>query len=138
MPSNNDDNNDQKLGGSGSGQVFFSTEGRKRSQDKENAHELASDGVCKPGNKGGQSNHDGTGDQKGDSQRNRRPTTNAESGTTRGGAFELHEADRQGRQSDHGDNSEQLQSGGKENQKQGTNRETGTTRGGAFKHNAQG
>jgi hypothetical protein len=139
MPSNNDSNNDQKLGGSGSDRGFCFSEGRKSVQDKENAHELDSDEVYEPGNKGGQGSHGGTGYQKGGSQGNQRQTTNAESGSTRGSSSEQHvEADRKGGQSHHGGRSEQLPSGKRENQKQGTNRKTGTTRGGAFKHNARG
>ncbi|WON75320.1 hypothetical protein [Nitrosospira sp. Is2] len=139
MPSNNDNNNDQKPGGSESDRGFCSSEGRRSAQDKENAHELDSGEVREPGNKGGQSSHGETGYQKGGSQGNQRQTTNAESGSTRGSSFEQHvEADRKGRQSHHGSKSEQLPSGRRENQKQGTNRETGTTRGGAFKHNAKG
>ena len=139
MPSNNDNNNDQKLGGSGSDRGFCSSEGRKSAQDKENAYELDLDEVCEPGNKGGQSSHGGTGYQKGGSQGNQRQTTNAESGSTRGSSSEQHvEADRKGGQNHRGGRSEQLLSGRRENQKQGTNRETGTTRGGAFKHNAKG
>lgn len=139
MPSNNDSNNVQKLGGSGSDRGFCYSESRKSAQDKENAHELDSIEVCEPGNKGGQSSHGGSGYQKGDSQRNQRQTTNAESGSTRGSSFEQHiEAGRKGGQGHHGGRSEQLPSGRRENQKQGTNRDTGTTRGGAFKHNAKG
>lgn len=137
MPSNND--NDQKLGRSGSDRGFCSSEGRKPAQDKENAHKLDSDEVCEPGNKGGRSSHGGTGYQKGDSQGNQRQTTNAESGSTRGSSSEQHvEADGKGGQSRHDGKSRTLPSGRREDQKQGTNRETGTTRGGAFKHNAKG
>jgi hypothetical protein len=139
MPSNNDNDNEQKLGGSGSDLGFCSGEGRKSDQDKENVHELDSYEVWEPGNKGGQSSYGGTGYQEGGGQGNQRQTTNAESGSTRGSSFEQHvKADRKGRQSHHDSKSEQLPSGRRESQNQRTNRETGTTRGGAFKHNAKG
>jgi hypothetical protein len=139
MTSNNDNNNDQKLSGSGSDRGFCSSEGRKSAKDKENPYELDSDQVCELGNKGGKSSHGGTGYQKEGNQESQRQSTNAESGSTRGSSSEQHvEADRKRNQTHHAGRSEQLPSDRQENQKQGTNRETGTTRGGAFKHNAKG
>ena len=85
MPSNNDNSNDQKLGGLRSNGGLDSSEGGNRTHDKGNAHAAASDEVCDTGEKGNERNHGESG-QLPSVEENQR--TNRETGSTRGGSFE--------------------------------------------------
>ena len=136
MPSNKDNNNDQKLGGFRSNGELGSGEGGNRTHDKGSAHAEASDEVFDTDRNEYECNHGESGQHSnGGGQENQNQETNAESGSTRGSSSERHvEIRKIGAGSNHS-RSGQLPIV-EENQR--TNRETGSTRGGSFEHYAEG
>lgn len=91
MPSNKDNSNDQKLGGSRSNGGLGSGEGGNRTHDKGSAHAEASDEVFDT-DRNEYERNDGESGQysNGGGHENQNQETNAESGSTRRSSSERH------------------------------------------------